>query len=76
MSNISKTILINISKTLSILENVFIGDKCSLEEIHMYTYFFKEFHDIFIRSYEKIPSIDPRIVKHEIHTYKNAKPIQ
>ena len=34
---------------------------------------FKEFLDIFPWSYEEMPSIDPRIVEHEIKTYPNAK---
>jgi hypothetical protein len=42
----------------------------------IYTKLFKEFQDVFAWSYEEIPGIDPRIVKHEIRTYPDAKPIQ
>jgi hypothetical protein len=55
MANISKTILINISKTPGIIENVFISANCSPEEIHTYTSLFKEFHDVFSWSYEEMP---------------------
>ena len=74
MANISPTIPINISRYLGKIENVYIGEKCSHAEIQEYTELFKEFRDIFAWSYEEIPSIDPRIVEHEINTYSNAKP--
>jgi hypothetical protein len=70
------TIPINISCNLGIVENVIIGANCSPEEIHIYTYFFKEFCDVFAWSYEEIPGIDPKIVEHEITTYPNAKPVR
>jgi hypothetical protein len=47
METIAKTILINISRTLGIMENVFIRDGYSPREIQIYTDLFKEFHDIF-----------------------------
>jgi hypothetical protein len=47
MEIIAKTILIDISKTPSIMENVFVRADCSPEEILIYTYLFKEFCDIF-----------------------------
>jgi len=47
MENITKTIPIDISKTLGIVENVFIGAYCSPKEIEVYTELFKELHDIF-----------------------------
>jgi hypothetical protein len=31
---------------------------------------------VFSWSYEEMPGIDPRIVKHEITTYPDAKPVQ
>ena len=49
---------------------------CSPEEIAIYTTLFKEFHDMFSWSCEEIPGIDPSIVKHEIQTYHDAKPVQ
>jgi hypothetical protein len=43
MENISPTILIDISRTPSKVENVYIGADCSPEEIQTYTDLFKEF---------------------------------
>jgi hypothetical protein len=45
MASIVETIHIDISKTLVFMENVFVEEDCSLEEIQMYTELFKE--DIF-----------------------------
>ena len=73
MENISTTIPINISTNPNIVENVHIGTNCSLEEVSIYTSLFKEFHDVFVWSYEEIPGIDPSIVENEIQTYPNAK---
>ena len=75
MENISPTIPINISRDPGKIENVYIGANCSHNEIQEYTEPFKEFHDIFAWSYEEMPSIDPRIVEHEIKTYPNVKPV-
>jgi hypothetical protein len=75
IESIAKTIPINISKTLGIVENVFIRVDFSPKEIQTYTELFKEFHDVFSYSYEDILGIDPRIVEHEIMTYPNAKPV-
>ena len=49
---------------------------CSPDEIKEYTELFKEFRDIFAWSYEEILGIDPHIVKHEIKTYPDAKPVR
>jgi hypothetical protein len=76
MVNISETIPINISRTPDVVENVFIGEDCSQDEIRQYTTLFKEFCDVFSWSYEEIPGIDPRIVEHEIRTYENTKPVR
>ena len=73
MANISPTIPINISCDPWKIENVYIGAECSHAEIQEYTELFKEFHDIFAWSYEEMPGINPRIIKHEIKTYPNAK---
>lgn len=75
MSNISKTIPINISKTPGKIENVLIGADCSPDEIKLYMALFKEFRDVFAWSYEEMPGIDPRIVEHEIKTYPDARPV-
>ena len=42
MANISATIPINISANPKVVENVYIGANCSLEEISIYTALFKE----------------------------------
>ena len=47
MANISVTIPINISVNPNIVENVYIGEKCSLWEISIYTALFKEFRNVF-----------------------------
>jgi hypothetical protein len=73
MGRIAIEIPINISKTLGIVENIFVGAYCSPKEIQTYIELFKEFHDVFSWSYEEIPRIEPRIVKHEITTYPNAR---
>ena len=76
MANLSPTIPINISHDPGKIENIYIGVSCSPDEIKEYTELFKEFRDVFAWSYKEMPSIDPRIVKHEIKTYPNAKPVQ
>ena len=52
MENLSLTIPINISRDLGKVENVYIGESYSLDEIREYTELFKEFCDIFACSYE------------------------
>ena len=47
MENIYVTIPINISANPNVVENVYIGPNCSLEEIDIYTTLFKEFCDVF-----------------------------
>ena len=76
MENISPTIPINISSDPGMIKNVYIGAECSHAEILEYTKLFKEFRDIFAWSYDKMPSIDPRIVENEIKTYPNTKPLR
>jgi hypothetical protein len=73
MESIYEMIPIDISKTHGIIENVFIRDNCSPEEIQVYNELFKEFRDVFAWYYEKILGIDPHIVEHEIRTYPDAK---
>lgn len=68
-SNISKTISIDISVKLGVVEYIQIGATCSLEETELYISLFKEVRDIFSWSYKEIPGIDPHIVIHEIETY-------
>jgi hypothetical protein len=76
METITKTIPIDISRIPSVVENIFIGVDCSPEEIQIYTDLFIEFCDVFSWSYEEMPSIDPRIIEHEILTYPDAKPVR
>ena len=73
MANLSPTIPINISRDPGKVENVYIGEECSPDDIKEYTMLFKEFHDIFMWSYDEMLGIDPRIVEHEIKTYLNVK---
>jgi hypothetical protein len=47
MESIIETIPIDISRTLGVMENVFIGADYSPKEIQIYTNLFKEFHDVF-----------------------------
>ena len=70
MMNISSTSFISISRNPGMIENVYIGEKCSHAEL------FKEFRDIFAWSYDEMPGINPRIVEHEIKTYPNANPVR
>jgi hypothetical protein len=73
METISQMIPIYISRNPSIMENIFVGEDSSPEEIRIYTYLFKEFHNVFSWSYEEILGIDPRIIEHEITTHPDAK---
>ena len=75
MANLSPTISINISRNLGKVENAYIGEDCAPEEIKEYAEIFKDFCDIFSWSYEEMLGIDPLIVKHEIKTYPNVKPV-
>lgn len=72
---ISKNIPINISITLGVIENDFIGLDCSLKKIEIYTTLLKEFSVIFSWSYEEMSGIAPHIFKPKIKTYPNGKPI-
>ena len=73
LSNISKTITIDILVKLEVVESITIGVKCTQEEITLYRALFIEFCDIFSWSYEEMPDIDPWIVVHEIKTYTRVK---
>jgi hypothetical protein len=75
METIAETIPINISRTLGVVENIFIRADCFHEEIQIYTDLFKELCDVFAWSYEEMLGIDPRIVEHEIMTYPDVKPV-
>ena len=70
MGNISKTLLIDISTTTGIIENIQVGADCNPEETASFTYLFKDFHDVFPWSYEEMHGIDHSIVKHEIKKYQ------
>ena len=47
ISNITKTILIDISVKPGVVENIHLGQNCSPSEIRSYTTLFREFRDIF-----------------------------
>jgi hypothetical protein len=66
MENISPTIMIDISRIPSKVENVYISVDCLPKEIHIYTNLFKEFHDVFSWSYEEMLEVNPNIVEHDI----------
>jgi hypothetical protein len=72
MENISTIMPINISSKPKIVENFMIVANRSPKEVEN----FKEFHKMFSWSYKEMPNINPSIVKHEINTYDNVKPIQ
>jgi hypothetical protein len=76
MSNISQSMPVNISRKPGIVENVFIGQDCTNEEIHIYTALFKENCDVVTWSYEEMSGINPWIVEHEIKAYPNVKPVR
>jgi hypothetical protein len=59
MDNILEMISVNISKSPEVIENIFIREKCSQEEIVQYMTLFKEFQDVFSWYYEEIPDINP-----------------
>ena len=73
MEKNSKTIPVNISIKLGIIENINIGSNCSPEEITQYTGLFKVLRDVFAWSYEEMLGINPSMVEHEIKTYPNVK---
>jgi len=66
---ISPTIPIDISIKPWVVRHIHVGASCSGEEIHMLTYLFKEYRDVFAWSYEEMSGIDPSIVINEIQTY-------
>jgi hypothetical protein len=72
MESIAKMIPMDIYRNPDVMENVFIREDFSPEEIQIHTYLFKEFCDVFACSYEEIPGIDPRIIEHEIMNYPDA----
>ena len=75
LGNISRTIPIDISVKLGIVENIHIGGSCTKDEIQTYKALFQEFRDVFAWSYEEMRGIDLAIVVHEIKTCPDAKPI-
>jgi hypothetical protein len=76
MESIIETIPIDISRTPGFMENVFVREDYSPKEIQIYTELFKEFRDVFSWYYEEMSRIDPRIIKHEITTYPDAKTVR
>lgn len=76
LGNIILTMFIDIFEKPGVMENIQLGQTCSLAEIKAYTTFFKEFCNVFFWRYDEIPNIDPSIIVHEIKTYPDAKPVQ
>ena len=54
---------------------MYIGVDCSPDDIREYTDLFKEFRDLFSRSYQEMSGINPCIIEDEIETYPDAKPV-
>ena len=75
LSNILKTISIDILVKHGVVEYIQIGADFSPEEIQLYTALFKEFCDVFAWICEEILGIDPWIVQHEIKTYPKSNPV-
>ena len=75
MANISPTIKVDISTNFEIVEEIMLGESCSLEEVDAYIALFQEFRDIFAWSYTKMPRLDPSIVEHHIDTWPNVAPV-
>ena len=75
LCNITLTMFIEISEKPGVMENIQLGQSCSLDEIKAYTTLFKELCDVFTWSYEEMIGIDPSIIVYEIKTYPDAKPI-
>lgn len=66
MWNISKTLLIDISIMIGIVENIQIGASHNYEEIVSFTFPFKDLCNVFPWFYEEMHDVDPPIVNHEI----------
>jgi hypothetical protein len=55
IATIIETIPIDISKTPRVMDNVFVSSELlPRRDIRIYTYLFKEFHDVFSWSYEEM----------------------
>ena len=76
MGNLSKTMLIDISVKIGIVENIKIGVNCNPEEIASSTCLHEEFHDEFILSREEMPKFNLSFVAHEIKLYDEARQIK
>ena len=57
LSNISKTISIDVSIKPIVINHIQIGTECFPEEIQIYTALFKEFRDVFAWSMRKCPEL-------------------
>jgi hypothetical protein len=76
MESITETIPIDISRTPSVVENVFFRADYFPEEVRIYIDLFKEFHDVFSWCYKEMRGTDLRIIKNEIMNYPNAKTVR
>jgi hypothetical protein len=76
MESITETIPINISRTPSIMERIFVAENCSPEDIQIYIELFKEFYIIFSWYFEDMIGIDPHIIEHEMTSYPYVKHVR
>lgn len=76
MSNISPIVKVDKSTKPGIVEEIVLGEACSLEEVASYKSLFQEYKDIFTWSYSEIPGISPTIVEHHIDKWPDAYPIR
>ena len=76
LSNITKTVLVDISTKPRIVENIYMGKICFSSELRSYMALFNEFRDICACTYEENLGIDPSIMAHEIRTYPDAKSVR
>ena len=76
MANMSPTIPINIYHIPRNIENVYIGEDCSPDEIKDYADIFNEFRDGLDWSYEELLGIELCMVECGIRTYSEVIPIQ
>ena len=75
LGNITLTMFIDILEIIGAMENIQLGQSCSINEIKYFKALFKEFYNVFALSYEEMLGIDLSIVVHEIKTYPDAKPV-
>ena len=76
MANISPVIQIDIAAPGGTPELITLGASCSKQEIEEYNKLFREFRDVFARSYTEMPGLDPAIIEHHIDTWPDVPPVR